>query len=98
MTQPKHPVQPVITDEHGTYRFKQNAIVRALLDAGRHGQKMDLNILAEMDFPREDRVQFAQLIGYSVSGFGDLSYVSDRDYAKAQTQIRKMKKETGGCG
>lgn len=98
MTEPKHPVQPVYTDEHGTYRFKGNAIVRALVEAAEIGSKLDLNMIATMDFSREDRVQFAQLIGYSVSGFGDLSYVKDRDYAKAQTQVRKMKKETGGCG
>jgi len=29
------------------------------------------------DFSQEDREQFAQLIGYSLSGFGELSYVSD---------------------
>ena len=30
-----------------------------------------------MPFTREDRQQFAQLIGYSESGYHDLSYVSD---------------------
>ncbi|HEY9661654.1 MAG TPA: hypothetical protein V6C65_24625, partial [Allocoleopsis sp.] len=29
--------------------------------------------------------QFAQLIGYSLSGFGDLSYVSDETYAAASS-------------
>ena len=28
-----------------------------------------------MGFPKEDQVQIAQLLGYSVSGFGYLSYV-----------------------
>jgi hypothetical protein len=68
-----HPIQPIVTDEHGTKRFKENAIVRYLLDAG----GIDMNALARMPFTGEDREQFAQLIGYSVSGFCDLSYASD---------------------
>lgn len=32
--------------------------------------------LARQDFPQVDREQFAQLIGYSLSGYSDLSYVS----------------------
>jgi hypothetical protein len=41
-----------------------------------------------MNFPREDRVQFAQLIGYSYTGFGELSYVREEDhYAAAHTDF-----------
>ncbi len=36
-------------------------------------------------FPREDWVQFAQLIGYSVSAWSTLSYVSDEDYSAARS-------------
>ncbi|MNR31726.1 hypothetical protein D3C85_1492550 [compost metagenome] len=61
-------------------RFKENAIVRHLLDNG----GIDLNQLARLDFSREDREQFAQLIGYSLSGFGELGYVRDTTYAAAQ--------------
>ena len=74
----KHPMQPVIT-VGGVKRFKANAIVRFLLDAG----PFDMNQLALMKFSREDREQFAQLIGYSVTGFGELQYVSDEAYKKA---------------
>ena len=77
----KHPIQPLETDEHGTLRFKENKIVRYILDEG----GIDMNHLAEKKFPKEDRVQFAQLIGYSLCGFGDLSYVSDEDYETADT-------------
>lgn len=69
----KHPNQPIGQDEDGVLRFKPNKIVRFLLDAG----PFDLNKLALMGFSDEDRVQFAQLIGYSRSGFGELSYVDD---------------------
>lgn len=75
----EHPLQPVVTDEQGVRRFKKNAIVVYLLDAGPN----DMNKLALIPFSREDREQFAQLIGYSVSGFGELSYVSDEAYKRA---------------
>lgn len=68
-----HPMQPLIRDEHGTVRFKANKIVRALMDQG----PMDLNAIAASNYPQEDRVQLAQLIGYSLSGFGELSYVEE---------------------
>lgn len=76
-----HPIQPLITDGDGRQRFKENAIVRFLLDRG----PFDMNQLAAEDFSREDREQFAQLIGYSLAGFGELSYASDFVYEAAQT-------------
>lgn len=65
----KPPDQPVIVDSQGIERFQGNSIVQFLLQAG----PFDLNQLSEMDWPIEDKRQFAQLIGYSVSGYGDLS-------------------------
>lgn len=78
----KHPVQPLVKDEYGVVRFKRNAIVRFLLDAG----PFDMNKLAIIEFSNEDREQFAQLIGYSLSGWSDLSYVSEEAYNKAAKQ------------
>lgn len=68
-----HPMQPVVTDEHGVKRFKENKIVRYLLDAGGIG----LNAIDLIPFNREEREHFAQLIGYSLAGFIKLDYVSD---------------------
>ena len=76
----KHPIQPLEKDQQGTLRFKENAIVRYLLDAG----PFDLNHLAMKQFSNEDQEQFAQLIGYSLSGFGDLSYVTSATYDTAE--------------
>lgn len=73
------PTQPIIKDDSGERSFRANKIVRYLLDAG----PIDMNQLAIIPFDDEDRVQFAQLIGYSVGGFGELSYVSDEAYKKA---------------
>ncbi len=75
------PDQPLALDEHGTLRFQQNAIVRYLLDVG----PMDMNKLAFTPFSNDDRAQFAQLIGYSLSGYSELSYVSDALYERAAT-------------
>lgn len=76
----KHPIQPLQLDDKGVLRFKENKIVRHLIDSG----SIDLNALARLDFPREDREQLAQLIGYSLSGFADLSYVTDDTYSLAE--------------
>lgn len=75
----KHPIQPLYKDESGTVRFKANAIVTYLLDNG----PFDMNHLALQDFSQGDREQFVQLIGYSLSGFSDLSYVRDETYETA---------------
>lgn len=78
----KNPIQPLAIDEHGILRFKENAIVRHLLDwATTRG--MSLNDLAVMEFTDDDRSQFAQLIGYSLDGYGTLSYADDETYDAA---------------
>lgn len=79
----KHPIQPLQLDDKGVLRFKENKIVRHLLDNG----GIDLNQLARIEFEREDREQFAQLIGYSLSGFADLSYVTDDTYSIAEASF-----------
>ena len=66
----EQPMQPIVHDDDGERRFRENAIVRFLLDAG----PFDLNQIALMPFSPEDRRQLAQLIGYSVSGYEELSY------------------------
>ena len=76
----RHPIQPLALDEHGVLRFKLNKIVRYLLDHG----SIDMNKISVLPFPAEDREQLAQLIGYSLSGSGDLDYMSDDVYRAAQ--------------
>lgn len=76
----RHPIQPLGKDDAGIVRFKANAVVQYLLDNG----GIDMNKLAALSFPREDREQFAQLIGYSFSGAHDLGYVSSETLAAAE--------------
>lgn len=83
---PRHPMQPVVLGEDGVARFKINRIVRALLDTG----KLNMNDIAVLDFPLEDRIQFVQLIGYSVSGAGDLSYMPADLIAEADCQAEGL--------
>lgn len=78
-----HPMQPLIQDhDTATIRFKQNAIVRYLVD--KHG---DYDLLMRLG-SKDDYTQLMQLIGYSVSGFGDLSVVDDsvKDLADRQAE------------
>lgn len=82
MTTPKNPIQPLVTDTHGVVRFKRNSIVSRLFE---HGMKTGLGmneIHQESQHSQDDRIQFAQLIGYSVSGFSELSYVDDATWAR----------------
>jgi hypothetical protein len=81
----KHPIQPLVEDAQGVVRFKSNAIVRFLLDKG----PFNMNDIARDEFSQEDREQFAQLIGYSHSGSGDLGYVSDEVWCAAQEMFKK---------
>lgn len=76
---PRHPMQPIV-NVGGVARFKSNKIVEYLLDNGH----ADMNLLAVLNFSDEDRAQFAQLIGYSVSGFCELPYVSEMLSHEAQ--------------
>ena len=81
------PMQSIVIDEHGVHRFRENSLVRYLLDAG----GLTLNDLAMLpSIPGEDREQLAQLIGYSISGFAELSYVRDETYEKAMKASDKL--------
>jgi|SRR6185503_2330821 len=91
MPRTKHPNQPLVIDKQGVTRFKRNAIVSWLLDIST-ARGVGMNEIAIQDFPREDRVQFAQLIGYSLCGFGELSYVKDSDWKRIQNEQDQVTK------
>jgi len=84
MSDEKHPMQPIVLED-GIARFKKNQIVRFLLDAGPY----DLNKLASVPFSSDDWNQFYQLIGYSVSGFGDLELGDSDIVAKADAIVEE---------
>ena len=102
-----HPMQPVVEDKHGHLRFRENAIVCALLDRDEERGRVypdfpartdgGLNWIAMQDFSQEDQEQFAQLIGYSISGYHELSYVSDESAAQASVRAGEIMPGAGGC-
>lgn len=72
-------------------RFRANAIVRWLVDdRDAHGHETLNDIAYRVDFRREDHEQLAQLIGYSVSGAGDLDYVDDETLAIADAAVEAL--------
>lgn len=83
VTKLRNPVQPLYKDEQGVVRFKPNSIVDYLFT----NKLIDLNKIASMNFPQDDREQFWQMLGYSLSGYGNLSFVSDETYTLAATQV-----------
>lgn len=92
-----HPMQPIVLADNDVIRFKANKIVRFLLDwASQRG--IDMNTLAIMPFSQEDRAQFAQLIGYSVSGYGELQYAIGVEEAdgKAEELLASTRATTHG--
>lgn len=94
----KQPMQPMMRDARGTARFHGNAIVRWLLDEATAGRKTNLNDIATREFSQDDRQQFAQLIGYSLSGYHELPYVSDESARVAsQAAHDQLGEEIGGC-
>lgn len=80
----KHPMQKIEIDSECVARFRENAIVRYLLESH---PTADMNTLACVPFSRADREQFAMLIGYSVSGFGELDYASKKMLDKADAKV-----------
>lgn len=86
MSERKHPMQDIVMESDDVVRFRANKIIGWLMATG----KIDLNeiaALAQHDlFDADDQMQLAQLLGYSVSGFGDLSYAADDVVAEADAK------------
>lgn len=77
-------MQPLYKDNKGVLRFKSNAIVRELFDFA-SSKGFDMNAIAAHIHSDDDRRQFAQLIGYSLNGYSELSYVLQEDYEVVAT-------------
>lgn len=89
-------MQPIIKDKNGHARFKANAVVRLLLDESQM-RGFGLNELAGRDLPQADWEQFYQLIGYSLTGYHELSNVSDQSAIDTSVEARKTIPQAGGC-
>ena len=85
----KFPMQPIQLDTHGTARFAKNRIVDDLLEFAT-ARGFGLNQIAIGDYSDEEHMQLAQLIGYSVSGYGDLSYSSEQSIQEADAIVEGL--------
>ena len=81
----KHQPMQEVESINGVLRFRRNKIIDFLFNSG----ALDLNKIAVMEFPQEDRIQLAQLLGYSLSGFGELSYVDETSYQLAYAKAER---------
>jgi len=90
----KHPTQPLVIDSDGVIRFKENKLILFLMDSTPH---LNLNTLSIRDqegkFNKGDYTQLMQLIGYSVSGYGELSTSPKKIVKKADKEAAKMRKK-----
>lgn len=79
------PMQPIVLADDGVIRFQENRIIRDLLKTS----TLDLNDIARAacsgKYNDAEEMQLAQLLGYSVSGFGDLR-CADRDVVRRADQ------------
>jgi len=78
--QPMQPVVVAVQNGRPVVRFKANALVRRMTDETR--DLLD-RVAGWDDISIEDHEQFHQLLGYSVSGYGDLSFVRPETIEKA---------------
>jgi hypothetical protein len=83
LTDARHPMQPLVSDDQGVTRFRRNKIVDYLLEWARP-KGMGLNELRAIGFDDDEWQQLTQLIGYSLSGWGTLSFVDDAAWDRAQ--------------
>lgn len=86
----KHPMQPLVFDDNGVVRFKENKIVNYLWRVG-HLDMNQISIKHQQGiFSQEDLEQFYQLNGYSFSVFSELSLVSEKCLKKADKRYQKL--------
>jgi hypothetical protein len=69
-----------VIDEQGVQRFKENGVLKYLFDRG----ALDLNEIARIyhtkkPFSQRDYAELNMMLGYSVSGWCDLSAFQDMD-------------------
>lgn len=89
MRRKNNPMQPVVLAENGSIRFKENAIIISLLEfATQHGY--GLNSIAAADYSDDDYSQLMELIGYSVSGYGNLSRCNKSHMRRADKIARDI--------
>lgn len=93
----RRPMQPFIV-KNKVVRFKANVIVSTMLEESQK-RGFGLNELARASrkFTQADWEEFYQLIGYSLCGYHELSFVSDETAREATKEAKKLDPEFAGC-
>lgn len=85
-------------DDDTLARFRANAIVKFLMNFA-WGKGVGLSELRDMPWSQEDWDQFCQLIGYSLDGYHEMSFLSDEAKVRADVEYRRLtKKHLPACG
>lgn len=88
----QHPMQPLVVDSKGTVRFKKNQIVTDLLNRITTATENHITKkVIEGEYSRDDYNQLMQLVGYSVSGYGDLDLIDPNVAARASEIAEGMR-------
>lgn len=88
MNEKEYPQQPVHFDDNGVIRFEANPIIEKFM----LNKLNDVAIWCQQNnIDAKYQEQLAQLIGYSVSGYGSLSYVTDHSYARAHAASNRLR-------
>jgi hypothetical protein len=89
------PDQPLVMDGK-VVRFMRNRIVEDLIALGQeHGFGLNEIAMAgaQGKYTQAEQAQLSQLDGYSVSGFGDLSFVNYDDLQRADEAVEEFTKD-----
>lgn len=93
----KHPNQPLVYAKDGCMRFKQNDIVRKLLDfAADHGYSINEIYQEFLPSHADDYKQLLQLLGYSIGGYCDISMIPEKQKKRAEKKAEKLRKQKKG--
>lgn len=100
-----HPMQPIVVAQDKVIRFKANKVVRWLVDlmseghVKADGRPFNLNNIAThvqlAGWDPEEAEQFWQLMGYSVSGYGELSFIRRKVVHRADAIAEGIRKRLG---
>jgi hypothetical protein len=91
VTRKRQPTQPLVVDDEGAVRFQANEVVRQLLELARNAGVTDLSRLRDLPgIAVGDWEQFTQLIGYTLAGFGELSFVRKSTWKRVATRAEKL--------
>lgn len=86
---PLNPIQPLVIDEHGTLRYKQNVAVQRMYDALVAAGIDPFTIVRTEGLSQDDFGQFVQLLGHSHVGANGQWGITEEVYQTARRMYEK---------